>query len=169
MIKSSPWFQTVPDVRRFSSLYGTQESDVVVIGGGIAGVMTAWQLAQRGVSVILLEKNHIATGDSGFTTAFITRVLDLRVATQVERYGVDVVKNIFKANRQAQDFLKLTIKQEQIDCDYFECSSVNVSYNLDDPILKQEWEAVSQVDPDARFVDWKEAGSNGEAIEFLHE
>lgn len=41
------------------------KADVVVIGGGIVGVSTAWFLAKQGVSVVLCEKGHIAGEQSG--------------------------------------------------------------------------------------------------------
>ena len=40
-------------------------ADVVIIGGGIVGVSTAWFLAKQGVSVVLCEKGHIAGEQSG--------------------------------------------------------------------------------------------------------
>jgi len=40
-------------------------ADVVVIGGGIVGVSTAWFLARQGVDVVLCEKGHIAGEQSG--------------------------------------------------------------------------------------------------------
>ncbi|MFH1820893.1 MAG: FAD-dependent oxidoreductase [Methanobacteriota archaeon] len=68
-----PWLDTVPDKLRFPALHDQIKADVVVIGGGIAGVMTAWCLAERDLSVALLEKGHVAMGATGFTTAFLTR------------------------------------------------------------------------------------------------
>ena len=40
-------------------------ADVVVIGGGIIGVSTAWFLAKQGIDVVLCEKGHIAGEQSG--------------------------------------------------------------------------------------------------------
>lgn len=42
-----------------------QQADVVVIGGGVIGCSVAYHLAKKGVSVILVEKNDIASGTSG--------------------------------------------------------------------------------------------------------
>jgi glycine/D-amino acid oxidase-like deaminating enzyme len=42
-----------------------EQADVVIVGGGIVGVSTAWFLAQQGVSVVLCEKGHIAGEQSG--------------------------------------------------------------------------------------------------------
>ena len=36
--------------------------DVIVIGGGMIGATTAWQLAERGAEVLLLERGHLASG-----------------------------------------------------------------------------------------------------------
>lgn len=48
-------------------------ADVVVIGGGIAGVMTAWHLAQRGVSVVVCEKGRVGAEQSGRNWGWIRR------------------------------------------------------------------------------------------------
>src|SRR5688500_794957 len=49
-------------------------ADVVVIGGGITGGSTAWQLARRGAGrVVLLERATIAAGASGWTGALLRR------------------------------------------------------------------------------------------------
>ena len=42
-----------------------QKADIVIIGGGIVGVSTAWFLAKQGVDVVLCEKGHIAGEQSG--------------------------------------------------------------------------------------------------------
>lgn len=49
----------------------SKSSDVIVIGGGINGVSTAFQLAKRGASVTLLEKNFIGGGPSGLSSAIV--------------------------------------------------------------------------------------------------
>ncbi len=42
-----------------------EKADIVIIGGGIVGVSTAWFLARQGVDVVLCEKGHIAGEQSG--------------------------------------------------------------------------------------------------------
>ena len=44
--------------KRFSSLDKKIETDVVVVGAGIVGVMTAWHLANKGLRVVILEKSR---------------------------------------------------------------------------------------------------------------
>ena len=115
MIKqSSPWFDSVPEEKRFESLSGDLQTDFAVVGGGIAGVLTAWRLCEKGFSVALFEKDLIATGDTGFTTGFLTRVPDAMAASLKNAYGGEFLCKLFSATASAQaDVLKL-IKQKQI-------------------------------------------------------
>lgn len=45
--------------------------DVAVVGGGIAGASCAFHLAERGASVVLYEREHLAAGSSGRSAAFV--------------------------------------------------------------------------------------------------
>jgi sarcosine oxidase subunit beta len=45
--------------------------DVAVVGGGVAGASVAYHLAQRGASVVLYEREHLAAGSSGRSAAFV--------------------------------------------------------------------------------------------------
>jgi glycine/D-amino acid oxidase-like deaminating enzyme len=48
-----------------------QTFDVIIIGGGIMGCSTAFQLVQRGLRVALLEKGHVGDGGTGKSSAII--------------------------------------------------------------------------------------------------
>lgn len=169
----SPWLDSVRDERRFPILEGDVSSDVVVVGGGIVGVMTAWNLVNRGISVALLEKNHVATGDTGFTTGFLTRVPDTNISRLEKRYGADFVRKLFHASANAQSSLFKLIKEEKIDCDFSPCSSYYCSYEPVNEFLRNEWEALKKVEPRASFVGSDEDAGLGsriaEAIKFEEE
>ena len=53
----------------YGPLRGDAETDVVVVGGGISGLTTALLLAQRGLSVAVVEGGRLAGGSTGYTTA----------------------------------------------------------------------------------------------------
>ncbi len=150
--KTSPWFDAVPDERRYPALAGVVRCDVMVVGAGIVGVMTAWRLAAAGRRVVLLEKNHIGTGDTGFTTAFLTRVPDTSAASLAERYGKEFVARVFAATTAAQEYARELIASEHIDCDFQDCTSFNCAYRPNDETLVAEWEVVKDADSQAQFL-----------------
>ncbi len=149
---SSPLFSAVPDQRRFPILTGAISVDVAVIGGGIAGVMTAWRLAQNGKRVALLEQNHLATGDTGFTTSFVIRSPDTPLAPLEKKYGIEAVHKVVQAADEAQNYLKQTIRSEHIDCNWVDCASFNCAYESGNIFLNDEWRVVQQVDQRASWV-----------------
>jgi glycine/D-amino acid oxidase-like deaminating enzyme/nitrite reductase/ring-hydroxylating ferredoxin subunit len=148
----SPWLDTVDDHRRFPALRGWVTADVAVIGGGIAGLMTAWNLAAKGRSVVILEKNRVATGDTGLTTAFLTRVPDAGAADLLRAHDSAWLTRVFAATADAQRWFKDLVRREAIDCDLVDCVSWNCSYESSDPSLLSEWNAVKQASAGATLV-----------------
>ncbi|MEW6035106.1 MAG: FAD-dependent oxidoreductase [Candidatus Micrarchaeota archaeon] len=157
----SPWLESVPDRRRYPPLSRDIEADVAVIGGGIVGVMAAWFLSREGFSVALLEKNRLATGDTGFTTGFLTRVPDTNISGLEKRYGAPFLKRLFAASRAAQERLIGLIREEGIDCGFSACSSFYCAYKAGDRLLAAEWDAVRKADALASFIEGKDAEASG--------
>lgn len=153
---ASPWFESVPDQRRYPVLSGDVAADVAVVGGGMVGIVAAWHLAKAGRRVVLLEKNHIAANDSGYTTAFLTRVPDVNIADLERRYGAEAVRRIFAATTQAQTDIFTLIKDKGIACDFRTCGSYHVSFTPDSGVLHKEWKVLRRVDERASWVVGRE-------------
>lgn len=151
--EGSIWFETVPDKLHFNSLKKDISVDVAVIGGGIVGVSSAFMLKKKGLKVALLEKNHIATGNSGYSTAFLTRVPDVLSYKLYRKYGDIFLKRVFEAAGNAQKELFRIIKDNRIKCDFMNCNSYFLSYKRDKK-LEDEWDVTKKVDSNAEFIKY---------------
>ena len=140
----SLWIDSVPDLRRYAPLAGAVSCDVAIIGGGITGVFAAWHLSKQNLSVALIEKNHIATGDTGLTTGFLSRVPDTSVCELEKKYGADFVKKLLQTALRSQQNLFQLIHDEKINCDFTSCDSYFCSYEANDHVLAAEFESLQR-------------------------
>lgn len=150
--EASYWFRAVPDKRRYSPLQGEKEVDVVVVGGGMAGISAAYFLSKNGFSTAVLESATIASGDSGYTTACATRFLDSLDATLAAWDSSDAAIALFKK----------TIIEENIECQWKEVDTACFTVQKDRKSLK-EFEGVAQSfqtkDPSMEYLVKDEASA----------
>jgi monoamine oxidase len=83
---NSIWTETVRIPGR-NPLPGNRRTEVVVIGAGMAGILTAFYLQRHGVHVVVLEADRIGSGQSGYTTAKITSQHNLIYGKLVKTAG----------------------------------------------------------------------------------
>src|ERR1700744_465674 len=86
--------------------------DACVIGGGLAGLTTARELARSGWSVVLLEANRIASGASGRNTGFVLPVFAGDVDKVIGRVGFDRAKSLWTLSQAGVDYVRDTIAAE---------------------------------------------------------
>jgi nitrite reductase/ring-hydroxylating ferredoxin subunit len=72
------WIDTGP-IKRFRQLEKDTNVDVVVVGAGVTGVTTAYLLKQAGLTVALIERERVASIDTGHTIAHLAYVTDLEL------------------------------------------------------------------------------------------
>ena len=108
--KESSAFPRMPSVRR------DQHVDVVVIGGGIAGLTTAYLLTRTGSTVALLERDRCAQVDTCHTSAHLTMVTDERLADLVNRFGRTHAQAVWDAGLAAIAQIHAISLEHQIDC-----------------------------------------------------
>src|SRR4051812_10036630 len=82
-------------------LTGDVEVDVVVVGGGIAGLCTAWELTQVGQRVALMEADRIAAGVTGYTTAKLSVLHTLIYAKIRKSFGPDAARFYAESQQHA--------------------------------------------------------------------
>jgi glycine/D-amino acid oxidase-like deaminating enzyme/nitrite reductase/ring-hydroxylating ferredoxin subunit len=100
----------------YASLQGDLHVDVAVIGAGITGLTAALLLAERGRSVAVLEKETIAAGETGNTTAHLTVALDARYHYIRRKYGVDEARLVADASVASLDKIADIVERYAIDC-----------------------------------------------------
>jgi gamma-glutamylputrescine oxidase len=93
-------------------------TDVVVIGGGMAGLTAAQSFSKRGLRVVLLEKNFCGSGASGKSSGFVTPNSELSLNDLIRLYGEDGAKKLWKFIESGVAHIRTNIQQFTIDCDY---------------------------------------------------
>jgi glycine/D-amino acid oxidase-like deaminating enzyme/nitrite reductase/ring-hydroxylating ferredoxin subunit len=92
--------------------------DVVVVGGGITGLTTAYLLASAGRSVAVIERDRCAQVDTGHTTAHLTMVTDARVTELSSGFGKTHAQAVWDAGLAAIAEIDTIIREHDIDCDF---------------------------------------------------
>nr|WP_325184993.1 FAD-dependent oxidoreductase [uncultured Oscillibacter sp.] len=96
----SVWTRKTP-LPRFPSLRGEIRTDVLVIGGGLAGLLCARRLTELGVETVLAEADLICGGVTKNTTAKITSQHGLIYDKLLRRFGAERAKMYLEANQAA--------------------------------------------------------------------
>ncbi len=116
----SYWLATTPAEPTRPPLAGGEHADVVVIGGGLAGVTTTLLLARAGIDVMLLEADRIGTGVSGTTTAKVSSAHGECYGPLTSRIGADTARAYGQANEHALRWMRDLVRGEDLDCDWNE-------------------------------------------------
>jgi glycine/D-amino acid oxidase-like deaminating enzyme/nitrite reductase/ring-hydroxylating ferredoxin subunit len=116
----SCWQSTVKTIRG-TALRKNENCDVCIVGGGIAGLSVAYQVAKAGLSVVVLEAQHIGGGETGRTSAHLVTALDRRYSDLRTCHGEERTRLIAESHRAAVDTIERIAGEEAIDCDFRRC------------------------------------------------
>jgi len=143
----SIWTKTA-QLPSFEPLKGNIKTDVLIIGGGLAGLLCAYRLTQSGVDYALVEADVICSGITKNTTAKITSQHGLIYDTLISKMGIEKAGLYLKAHQNAlQQYRDLC---QNIDCDFEEQDAF--VYTLDDrQKIKKELEALRKLNFEATF------------------
>lgn len=124
---------------QFPALQADRKTDVLVIGGGMAGLLSAYRLQQAGLDVTLVEANRICSGVTQNTTAKITSQHGIIYHKLLQSLGKEQAKGYLQANEVAvAQYYQLC---KQIPC-HFESQAAYVYFLQDQKLLEQELHAL---------------------------
>lgn len=134
----------------YAPLRGDLRTDVLVIGGGLAGILCAHLLRQEGVDCALVEAGRLCGGNTGSTTAKITLQHGLIYDRLIRTFGLEQAQMYLQVNRAALDMYREFCAG--MDCDYEEKD--NGVYSLNDRAkLEREVRALERLGCPARLTD----------------
>jgi len=115
---TSLWLATT-ETTSFPKLeHHSKTFDAAVVGGGIAGILTAWLLNQSGQEVVVVEKNRIIENTTGNTTAKLTSQHNVVYDFLIDNHGEEFAKAFGEANQQAIEDIEQLSNKLGIDCDF---------------------------------------------------
>ena len=149
----SLWMNTVSFVEA-STLRQDERTDAVVIGSGIAGLSTAYELTKAGKSVVVLDRGPLGGGMTARTTGHLASELDDYYHELINVRGLDEARQVHGAQAAAIDRIEAIVRQEGFDCDFKRLDGyLFLAPDTDPSVLEKEFEAAHQV---GQTVVWAE-------------
>ncbi len=140
------WIDSVAPIK-FEELTSDKKTDVVIVGGGIAGITIAYCLVLSGKKVVLIEDGFIGSGETSRTTAHLVTALDDRYYELERVHGKENAKIIAESHSKAIDFIEKTVNEESIECDFERLNGYLFLHPTDKiDSLENEYEAILHTD-----------------------
>lgn len=141
-------------------LPGDKQVHTVVIGAGMAGILTAYFLDKRGIDVIVVEADRVASGQTGRTTAKITSQHGLKYYNLAAKIGKKKAKLYARANEEAIQSYELVAGKEKIDCDFEKQPAYLYTQDVKKlTLLQEEAKAAAEFGIKASYLDGTVAAS----------
>ncbi len=151
------WIDSAP-IQKFPKLQKNMSVDVVVVGAGVTGIMTAYLLKQTGLTVALIERERVASIDTGHTTAHLTYITDVELRELARNFGQDHAQAAWDAGAAAIDEIERIVGKEMIECEYTRVPAyihvcVGGPSKKEAPLLKKEADLAAKLGFDAVYLE----------------
>jgi glycine/D-amino acid oxidase-like deaminating enzyme len=124
--------------RTYAALDGDTDADVAIVGGGIAGIASAYFLATAGARVVVLEGRRVAEGTSGRNAGFLLAGVAENFVAASRRYGEANALRIWRLTKRTHELVRSLVARHAIDCE--------LRWNGSDQIAAddEEWHEVAE-------------------------
>src|SRR5512132_4346265 len=151
------WIDDTP-IRKFPKLQRNISVDVLVIGAGVTGISAAYLLKKAGLSVALIERERVASLDTGHTTAHLTYVTDVELQELARNFGNDHAQAAWDAGAAAIDEIERIVEEEGSDCEFTRVPAylharVGASSKKEASSLKKEADLTAKLGFDAAYLN----------------
>ena len=137
----APVWAKIPGLQ-YPPLAADTAADICIIGGGIAGLTTAYLLAREGKAVVVVEDGQIGSGETGRTTAHLSNALDDRYYELERLHGGEGARLAAESHTVAIDTIEAIAQAEHIECDFERLDGYLFAPPQEDRgELEQEWQA----------------------------
>ena len=152
----------------FPTLKGHLDTEIAVIGAGLAGILTADALQQAGADVIVLEANRIGSGQTAGTTAKLTAQHGLKYHQLLQSLGADTARQYASAHLMAVEHLRRLVQIREIPCDFQSCTSFLYAVEAPGP-LQEEYEVCRKLGMDVFLTSDTELPCSAQALGLRHQ
>ena len=132
MKKRSIWINNKIKNEKMLELDRNIECDVLIVGGGMAGLSTAYHLMDSDKKVVLIEKDLCGMGATSKNTGKLTWMQDLIYARLSNNYNSDVAKLYLESQKEAIEIVKGIVSKNKIECHLTKTKNYVFSYNGSD-------------------------------------
>lgn len=137
-MSNSYWVESTSSTN-YSRVSDEFNTDVLIIGGGITGILTAYMLSNSNLKISIVEADRMAMGVTANTTAKITSQHGLLYDYLLNTFGFNTAKGYLDSNQEAIEIIRNIIKTEKIDCDFtsqdsyvYTCDKKNIQMIVDE-------------------------------------
>ncbi|MFN3404487.1 MAG: FAD-dependent oxidoreductase [Cytophagaceae bacterium] len=106
------------ECKYFPALKGNIETDVLIIGGGITGLLNAYLLNEAGISTVLVEAMHIGDGTTGMSSCHLTTDIDTEYRNVYADFGEEISALVAQSRVEGINLLERIVNKHSIQCDF---------------------------------------------------
>lgn len=155
----SPWLHDFPRTRRpdFPRLRGEHTCDVVIVGGGLTGIATAYACAMAGVKPIVVEADRLGRGSAGRSAGLLLADPGPSFRDIVQAHGLRAARRVVEAWARGTSDGAALLKRLKVTGGVTPLSDVTIGFRGDEKVLAREQSARDAAGVPSRWLTERQA------------